>query len=53
MVNFCFFFSFFLPHGLTIDHEDNLWATDAGLHQVFKFPPGYGEGKPLLTLGTK
>jgi len=23
-----------LPHGLAIDHEDNLWLTDVGSHQV-------------------
>jgi len=25
---------FYLPHGLTVDHEDNLWLTDVGSHQV-------------------
>lgn len=25
---------FYLPHGLTIDHEDNVWITDVGRHQV-------------------
>jgi len=39
---------FIMPHGLSIDHEDNVWLTDVGLHQVFKFTP---EGKLLLTLG--
>eukprot|EP00057_Strongylocentrotus_purpuratus_P006222 XP_011660696.1 PREDICTED: peptidyl-glycine alpha-amidating monooxygenase A isoform X1 [Strongylocentrotus purpuratus] len=43
---------FFLPHGLSIDHEDNIWLTDVAMHQVFKYPPG-GAGTPLLTLGTK
>lgn len=28
---------FYLPHGLTIDHEGNYWMTDVALHQVFKF----------------
>ena len=28
---------FYLPHGLTIDHEGNYWITDVALHQVFKF----------------
>lgn len=23
-----------MPHGLTIDAEDNLWLTDVGRHQV-------------------
>jgi peptidylamidoglycolate lyase len=39
---------FIMPHGLTIDHEDNVWLTDVGLHQVFKFT---ADGKRLLTLG--
>ncbi|KAK3914351.1 Peptidyl-alpha-hydroxyglycine alpha-amidating lyase 1 [Frankliniella fusca] len=29
---------FYMPHGLTIDSEDNLWVTDVALHQIFKFP---------------
>jgi peptidylamidoglycolate lyase len=41
---------FIMPHGLTADHEGNLWLTDVGLHQVFKFTP---EGKLLLTLGER
>ncbi len=41
---------FIMPHGLTVDHTGNLWLTDVGLHQVFKFTP---EGKLLLTLGEK
>lgn len=45
--------SFYLPHGLTIDDHDNMWLTDVGMHQVFKFPPQFGDGKPLITLGTK
>ncbi|KAG7168660.1 Peptidyl-glycine alpha-amidating monooxygenase-like [Homarus americanus] len=44
---------FFMPHGLTLDKDDNIWVTDVGLHQVLKFPAGYGEGQPLLTLGTR
>lgn len=39
---------FVLPHGLTIDHEDNVWLTDVALHQAFKCSP---DGKVLLTLG--
>ncbi len=39
---------FIMPHGLTVDHEGNLWLTDVGLHQVLKCTP---EGKVLLTLG--
>jgi DNA-binding beta-propeller fold protein YncE len=52
---------FAFPHGFTVDHEGNVWATDAngrdtvlGMstegrgHQVFKFSP---EGRVLMTLG--
>jgi peptidylamidoglycolate lyase len=39
---------FIMPHGLTIDHEDNVWLTDVALQQVFKFTH---DGKLLLTLG--
>ncbi|XP_055840109.1 peptidyl-alpha-hydroxyglycine alpha-amidating lyase 1 [Episyrphus balteatus] len=43
---------FYMPHGLTIDHEENVWVTDVALHQVMKFGPRGLGGKPLLTLGT-
>ncbi|MBK8905398.1 MAG: hypothetical protein IPM53_29720 [Anaerolineaceae bacterium] len=39
---------FVMPHGLSIDNEDNVWLTDVGLHQVYKFDPN---GRLLLTLG--
>lgn len=39
---------FVMPHGLNVDHEGNLWLTDVGLHQIFKFTP---EGKLLLSVG--
>ena len=26
---------FYLPHGLTVDHENNVWVTDVGRHQVW------------------
>jgi peptidylamidoglycolate lyase len=39
-----------MPHGLTIDAEDNLWLTDVGLHQVFKFDPS---GNLLMILGER
>ncbi|KAM7341956.1 peptidyl-alpha-hydroxyglycine-alpha-amidating lyase 1 [Cochliomyia hominivorax] len=42
---------FYMPHGLTIDHEDNVWITDVALHQVFKFGPRGSNDKPLMTLG--
>lgn len=41
---------FHLPHGLTVDHEDNVWLTDVVRQQVFKFTH---DGKLLLTLGEK
>lgn len=40
-----------MPHGLTVDPEDNVWVTDVAMHQVFKFAPRGAGGKPLLTLG--
>lgn len=40
---------FLMPHGLHIDHEDNVWVTDVGLHQVFKFAKN--ETHPSLVLG--
>jgi peptidylamidoglycolate lyase len=40
--------TFVMPHGLTIDRDDNLWLTDVGRHQVFKFTP---DGRQLLVLG--
>jgi DNA-binding beta-propeller fold protein YncE len=37
-------------HGLKIDREGNIWATDVGAHTVMKLSP---QGQVLLTLGTK
>jgi sugar lactone lactonase YvrE len=37
-------------HGLRIDRDGNLWATDVGAHTVMKLNPA---GQVLLTLGTK
>ena len=39
---------FIMPHGLKVDNENNIWVTDVGLHQVFKFTY---DGKLLLKLG--
>ncbi|HTE27722.1 peptidyl-alpha-hydroxyglycine alpha-amidating lyase family protein [Flavitalea sp.] len=39
---------FIMPHGLTIDKENNIWVTDIGLHQVIKFNHN---GKLLLKIG--
>ena len=41
---------FDIPHGLAVDSKDNVWVTDVGLHQVFKFSH---EGELLMTLGEK
>lgn len=37
-------------HFLRTDREGNVWVTDRGDHQVFKFSP---EGRLLMTLGRK
>ncbi|MEO6729779.1 MAG: peptidyl-alpha-hydroxyglycine alpha-amidating lyase family protein [Ferruginibacter sp.] len=39
---------FVMPHGLTVDDLNNIWVTDVGLHQVFKFSH---DGLLLMTLG--
>jgi peptidylamidoglycolate lyase len=39
---------FIMPHGLTVDKQNNIWLTDVGLHQVFKFSH---DGKLLMKLG--
>ena len=39
---------FIMPHGLEVDRQNNIWVTDCGLHQVFKFDP---DGNLLMTLG--
>jgi peptidylamidoglycolate lyase len=41
---------FAMPHGITVDHDDNVWLTDCALHQVYKFDH---DGQPLLTLGER
>jgi peptidylamidoglycolate lyase len=42
--------TFIMPHGLTIDRDDNVWLTDVGRHQVFKFTH---DGRLLLALGER
>ena len=37
-------------HGIRIDVDGNIWATDVGSHIVLKLSP---QGQTLLTLGTK
>jgi len=39
---------FIMPHGLTVDHQNNVWVTDVGLQQIFKFSH---DGKLLMKLG--
>ncbi|XP_031572438.1 peptidyl-glycine alpha-amidating monooxygenase-like [Actinia tenebrosa] len=41
---------FYLPHGITVDHSDNIWLTDIAMHQVLKYPPK-GDDMPLLSVG--
>jgi len=41
---------FVRSHGLKIDNDGNIWATDVGAHTVMKLNP---QGQVLLTLGTK
>jgi len=41
--------TFLVPHGITVDDDGNVWVTDVGLHQVFKFSH---DGRQLLALGT-
>ncbi|XP_063395537.1 peptidyl-alpha-hydroxyglycine alpha-amidating lyase 1-like isoform X1 [Cydia fagiglandana] len=43
---------FYMPHGITVDKEGNVWVTDVALHQVFKFTPRQRE-QPALVLGEK
>jgi peptidylamidoglycolate lyase len=39
---------FLVPHGITVDQQNNVFLTDVGLQQVFKFTH---DGHPLLALG--
>ena len=39
---------FIMPHGLTVDQQNNIWVTDVVLNQVFKFSH---DGKLLMKLG--
>jgi peptidylamidoglycolate lyase len=39
---------FIMPHGLTVDNNDNIWVTDVGLNQVFEFSH---DGKLLMKVG--
>src|SRR5262249_52758533 len=39
---------FLVPHGLTVDQNDDVWVTDVELNQAFKFTH---DGQLLLTVG--
>jgi peptidylamidoglycolate lyase len=39
---------FLVPHGITIDSANNVFLTDVGLQQVFKFSH---DGQPILAVG--
>ncbi len=39
---------FIMPHGLTVDKDNNVWVTDVGLHQIFKFSH---DGQLIFKLG--
>lgn len=39
---------FIMPHGLSIDSDDNVWVTDVGSQQIHKFSH---EGKLLKSIG--
>ena len=41
---------FSIVHGLRVDPNGHVWATDTGFHQVFEFTP---DGKLLRSLGDK
>lgn len=43
---------FYMPHGLTIDHEGNVWVTDVAMHQVMKFNAKGDMKTPEIVLGT-
>lgn len=40
--------TFYLPHGVSTDKNDNFWVTDVALHQVYKLE---SNGDRLLVLG--
>ncbi|KAJ0174145.1 hypothetical protein K1T71_010291 [Dendrolimus kikuchii] len=42
--------TFYIPHGLTVDHHDNVWLTDVAKHQIYKYTPQNHE-YPILTIG--
>ncbi|KXJ83535.1 hypothetical protein RP20_CCG005041 [Aedes albopictus] len=42
---------FYMPHGMTIDRNGNMWLTDVALHQAFKFMPNHDY--PSITIGRR
>ncbi|KAK7115903.1 peptidyl-glycine alpha-amidating monooxygenase B-like isoform X2 [Littorina saxatilis] len=42
---------YFMPHGIEVDDNGNIWLTDVALHQVFRIPRDGTE--PDLTLGER
>lgn len=42
-----------MPHGLTIDQDNNFWVTDVALHQVMKFTGKTTAKRPDLILGVR
>lgn len=43
---------FYMPHGISVDSEGNVWTTDVALHQVFKFN-ATNRRVPAMVLGEK
>jgi len=41
---------FAMPHGLSVDDDDNIWVTDVALQQIFKFSP---DSHLLMTIGER
>jgi peptidylamidoglycolate lyase len=39
---------FLVPHGITVDHDNNVFLTDVGQHQVFKFSH---DGRLVFAIG--
>lgn len=44
---------FFMPHGITVDGDNNVWVTDVALHQVMKLNREVAGDNPLMVLGKK
>uniref|UniRef100_A0A0K8SMF0 peptidylamidoglycolate lyase n=1 Tax=Lygus hesperus TaxID=30085 RepID=A0A0K8SMF0_LYGHE len=42
---------FYMPHGITVDHDLNIWVTDVALHQAMKFKPHSNDA--VLIKGTR